>query len=286
MDAGCKKLVLFSPAKLNLFFRVLRLREDRFHEIASLFQAISLGDAIEIELADEDRLICNDPAIPVDSTNLVSKATELFRQKSGIRFFTSIKLDKRIPIQSGLGGGSSNAATVLWGLNRLFGNKFSNQELQSWAGEIGSDVSFFFSSGVAYCTGRGEKVENLDLALTKTFWLAKPKYGLSTPLVYKNCQPDNFQARDPMSTLQKYYQGYPEYFNDLEIPAFKLLPELESLKKNLLNLGFTEVMMTGSGTAFFCFSHEHLENPTLADIDFFPVSFILRRAENWYALSS
>lgn len=286
-----KKLQLFSPAKLNLFFRVLCKRQDGFHEIASLYQAISLGDSITISYAQEDLLTCSDPNVACNETNLVSKALHVFRVQTGRDFKVHIHIDKRIPMQAGLGGGSSNAATALWGLNALSENMVSDEVLANWAATFSSDAPFFFSEGTAYCRGRGEVIQNLKALPQRNLWIAKPKLGLSTPLVYQHCQPSTFEKRDPDLILEQllHNQRYPEsgttdpdpmFFNDLEIPAFSILPELAALKQQLQSLGFSHVTMTGSGTAFFCIGN--VNNPMLSGIDFFPVSFHSRSSRNWY----
>src|SRR5262249_13981075 len=107
-------LTLLSPAKINLFLRILGKRPDGYHELASLFQAIDLADTIHFSLSDADHLTCTDPAIPVDRSNLIWKSVNLFRRKTGLNFHLKIHLEKKIPHQAGLGGGSSNAATTLW----------------------------------------------------------------------------------------------------------------------------------------------------------------------------
>lgn len=257
---------LFSPAKLNLFFRVLKKREDGYHEIASLYQTVSLGDTLSLQYAEESALTCDDPSLSCDKSNLVWRALRLFEKKTGISTQVHLHLTKKIPIQSGLGGGSSNAATTLWGLNQLYGAPASEKELRFWSGEIGSDVAFFFSPGSAYCTGRGEIVHDLPPLKQTQLWIVKPQEGLSTPEVYQNWKPTYSQ------------EGL--YTNDLERAAFYLKPSLSSLKKKLLSLGFENVTMTGSGTAFFCMGE--VENPFLQDVDFFPVNFVWRKQENWY----
>lgn len=271
---------LFSPAKLNLFFRVVKKRGDGYHDIASIFQTISLGDYLNIELSEKDSLTCTDSAIPIDNTNLVLRALDLFRCKTGLDIHVSIHLDKKVPIQAGLGGGSSNAATLLWGVNELASRPATVQELMQWSSEIGSDCPFFFSQGTAYCTGRGENVSPLPSFPQSAVWLAKPSYGLSTPLVYQNCNLSLFPKRDPDDILVDFLEGKPDYFNDLEIPAFQLAPELGLIKQKLLALKFDKVSMTGSGTAFFCFGN--VASPQINGLQFYPASFINRDAKIWY----
>ncbi|MBF5058578.1 4-(cytidine 5'-diphospho)-2-C-methyl-D-erythritol kinase [Candidatus Neptunochlamydia vexilliferae] len=254
---------LFSPAKLNLFFRVLKKRTDGFHEIASLMQAISFGDTLHFEVSDKDTFTCTDPSLPTDETNFVPRARTLFREKTSFIQPIAIHLEKKVPIEGGLGGGSSNIATTLWALNQLSGLHIDEGTLSSWAGELSSDAPFFFSWGTANVTGRGEKVEPLKPLPPQSLYLAKPKGGLSTPLVYKHCCPNDSK------------EG-----NDLEAAAFALRPDLGDLKRELLALGFETVTMTGSGTTFFCTGA--VEQPTLPDVNFWKTSFLWRKEGNWY----
>ena len=136
-------LELFSPAKINLFLRIVSKRTDGYHNLSSVFQTLSQGDTLTIERHDRDLLTCTDPELPTDGANLVLKATELFREKTGLKHFFKIHLIKRIPTQAGLGGGSSNAATVLWGCDQLAQTKIALATLKHWGAEIGSDVPFF-----------------------------------------------------------------------------------------------------------------------------------------------
>jgi 4-diphosphocytidyl-2-C-methyl-D-erythritol kinase len=273
-------LVLFSPAKVNLFFRVLHKREDGYHAIASLYQALSLGDTLRISLANEDRLTCDAADIPCDERNLVSKALRVFRAKTGCAFSVHVHIEKKIPVQAGLGGGSSNAASALFAFNALTGAAVDEKTLSSWAAEFSSDASFFFSTGTAYCTGRGEQLEDLPSLEARTLWLAKPQEGLSTPLVYAHCSPSSYAQRDPRAFLQRALEGDLETFNDLESPAFSLMPSLSVLKKELFDLGFSQVTMTGSGTAFMCFGP--VAAPFLPGVRFFPVRFSQRVNRKWY----
>lgn len=242
-----------SPAKINLFFKVLAKRPDGYHEIASLFQAIDLCDRLFFSFSDVDKLTCTDPQIPLGSSNLVAKALTFFPNRPPI----SIHIEKKIPIQAGLGGGSSNAATTLWAVNEMLGKPFTEQELLTFAAQIGSDVPFFFSSGTAYCTGRGEILHPAPFVSLRGT-IAKPFYGLSTPLVYQHT---NLSELPPQTG---------KYFNDLEIPAFRLEPRLIALR-DALRKSFETVTMTGSGTAFFCLNGE----PTPIDgVQFFPFQTI------------
>ena len=165
------RLSVFSPSKINLFLRIMGRRPDGFHDLASLFHVIDLGDRMEMAPIEgkSDRLTCNIADIPTDDSNLVIKALNLYRSKTDIQQHFDIDLQKTVPHGAGLGGGSANAATTLWAANEICGNVAlrqhrnrvtplvlqvaSNQDLLDWSGEIGSDISVFFSEGAAYCTG-------------------------------------------------------------------------------------------------------------------------------------
>lgn len=156
--SSAQTLELFSPAKINIFLRVVRRREDGFHDLASLFHVIDLGDDMSFTLlppgSGSDQLTCNVPDVPTDASNLVIKALNLFRAKTGASERFSVDLFKCVPHGAGMGGGSGNAATTLWAANELCGRPASVAQLLEWSGDIGSDISVFFSSGAAYCTGR------------------------------------------------------------------------------------------------------------------------------------
>lgn len=274
-------LTLKSPAKVNLFLRVVGRRADGYHNLASLFQVISLFDVIHFVLNDFDSLTCTDPTIPTDASNLICKAVKLFRQKVGINFGLRVHLEKNIPHQAGLGGGSSNAATTLWALNELLGHPATIDDLLHWSAELGSDVPFFFSHGTAYCTGRGEIVRPLQPPPQKLFWVVKPDFGLSTPHVFQQLQFDKLLQRDPERSLAECLSGNLSLFNDLEEPAFALSPELELMKKELLGSGFSSVVMTGSGSAFMCFGEGKII-PSETTKRFFEVNFVNREVGSWY----
>lgn len=132
-DKDSDTLSLFSPCKINLFLRIIRKREDGFHDLASLFQAIGFGDTLEltkIDDADADEFTCNMPGVPTDSTNLVLRALQLMREKTGASQYFRANLVKQVPAQAGLGGGSANAATAMWGANQLMGNPATLEEVR------------------------------------------------------------------------------------------------------------------------------------------------------------
>jgi 4-diphosphocytidyl-2-C-methyl-D-erythritol kinase len=211
------------------------------------------------------------------SDNLIAKALHLFRNRFPFPFGVNIHLEKRIPMQAGLGGGSSNAATTLWALNELAGRPAHLNQLIEMGSSLGSDVSFFFSQGTAYCTGRGERIEPYSLPSPMEGWIAKPPFGLSTLLVYKETRPEELPPRDPRSSVGAAFAERPLYYNDLEPAALRLEPRLLTFRNQLERMGFDAVTMTGSGTAFFCRGTPARREPWLQ-----PFRSLQRPLNEWY----
>lgn len=268
------KLRLRSPAKVNLFLKCLRKRDDGFTDIISFFQAIDLFDIISIELSSKDRFTSSDLSLQNSKSNTVTQSLNLFRSKTQLDFYVHIHLKKNIPAMAGLGGGSGNAATVLWALNKLTNSNLSDTQLSQWGAEIGSDIPFFFSNGQALVRGRGEIIEPCDRKQKFSAWIAKPNFGLSTKDVYKAFE---FSADEPFSVPSS---DNLIFFNDLEIPAFKLAPNLQQIRNGLQKLGFSQVVMTGSGTAFFCIGD--VVSPQYPGILFYQVKDTYRSSSTWY----
>lgn len=297
-------LELFSPCKINLFLRIIRKREDGFHDLASLFQAIGFGDTLELSPLEEDgvesdEFTCNMPGVPVDSTNLVLRALELMREKTGKKMYFKTNLIKQVPAQAGLGGGSANAATAMWGANELMGRPASLDQMIEWSGALGSDITFFLSQGTAYCTGRGEILTPIDppLPTGTKICIVKPDIGLSTPSVFKALDYDELSKMDPDEVLLPAFtetEGVENvakeyYVNDLEPPAFRCVPRLGELKESLLKVaGFKHVMMSGSGTSIFCIGEPEdceaflKEFGEMDDVQVFFSEFIDREKGQWF----
>jgi len=261
-------LTLRAPSKINLFLRIMRKREDGYHELASLFQAVSLTDTLDFWVEDPDPSspICSmevsadsvgREGIPTDESNLVMRALQLFADKTGEKQRIHCRLHKAAPAQAGLGAGSSDAATAMHAANRIAGFPATQDQLIEWSAELGSDISFFFSRGTAYCTGRGEIIENLPPLPEMPCFLVKPADGLSTPAVFKQLglQPgEALEGPDPREVLEGFQASVSDgrFINDLEPPAFAVMPELKALREDLEQLGFDAVMMSGSGSTIFC----------------------------------
>ena len=179
---------LFAPAKINLSFKILRRRDDGFHEIETLMAPISLGDELTIEPDESGRGIAfttDDPTLPPGEDNLVVRAARSFFEAIKAEPRVRIRLRKIIPHGAGLGGGSSDAASTLLGLNDLNGQPLTPDGLTTLAAALGSDVPFFLAQGAARCSGRGEIVEPVQPLPPLSLLLLKPEFGVPTPWAYQ-----------------------------------------------------------------------------------------------------
>src|ERR1700739_780002 len=174
-----------TPAKINLTLEVLGQRPDGFHELATWMLPVGLYDSLEIEPDSLSSFLSNVPELKADPSNLVVRAAEVFNRAVSVDTAYAIRLEKRIPIGAGLGGGSSNAAATLRLLNGLHHVPFQTDELETLAANLGSDVAFFIRSRPAWCTGRGERIE--PRAFPDDLWIClfKPGFAISTVEAYR-----------------------------------------------------------------------------------------------------
>ena len=246
---------LKSFAKINLCLYVLRKREDGFHDIYTVMQAVDLHDRLSLYKMPRGIVVqTDDPKLPADKRNLAYKAAEIFLGETKIGSGVKIKIQKRIPLSSGLGGGSSNAAFTLIGLNRLFNLGLPRKKLVKMAKDIGSDVPFFLSSGQAVATGRGEKIR--EVSLPQTYWivLIKPPVTLSTPWVYENFKIDLTKKRKSIKIYKKresFFGSIVGWENELEKVAVKKYPQVKVLRRRLEENGAIKTSMSGSGPAVY-----------------------------------
>jgi 4-diphosphocytidyl-2-C-methyl-D-erythritol kinase len=241
---------VLAPAKINLSLKVRGKRNDGFHAIETLISPISLYDKIDIE--KQNRWIdfsCDDPTLSTGDDNLVVRAAKLFLEQAKIKSGVSIKLQKKIPHGAGLGGGSSDAAATLRGLNQLFETNLSPKELANLGSEIGSDVPFFLFESAAICKGRGEIVEPTKIKDKMSILLLKPAFGVASGWAYSRWQ--NAKEIPGISYAPQNFDGQ-NLVNDLERPVFEKFVFLAQLKRWLLKQ--PEVMaalMSGSGSTVF-----------------------------------
>jgi 4-diphosphocytidyl-2-C-methyl-D-erythritol kinase len=243
---------ILAPAKINLSLRILRRRRDGFHEIETFISPISLCDEIQIERRNRKQGIefcCDDASIPKGDDNLAVRAAGIFFKATKIKGGISIGLKKKIPHGAGLGGGSSDAASTLLGLNKLFDTKLPGEALAKMAGAIGSDVPFFIFRSAAICKGRGEWVNPVKFRKKLSILLLKPEFGVPTEWAYSRWR----HSREilAVSYTAQEFAGL-TFVNDLEPPVFQKFVFLAQLKMWLLKQPEVgAALMSGSGSTMF-----------------------------------
>lgn len=259
-------------AKINLFLDVVCKRADGYHNIETIFQTISLHDVMELELTPSEMdVTCDDPTVPTDRSNLALKAFLRLKEATGCKGGVRIKIKKNIPPGSGLGGGSSNAAAALVALNRMLGGGLSEEQLRGIARDLGADVPFFISGGLAAAWQIGDRLMTLPPIPESFIVIAVPdKLRVSTPQAYAmtgapNCLdpgPESFsECSDRLKAcVQALSSDRPAAENDdalsilhnaLERPVFSRYPAIAELKDLLLAAGAGAALMSGSGSAVF-----------------------------------
>ena len=234
---------------------------DGYHEIETLFERIDLADLIELKLSERDILLkTSGERAPSGRTNLAYRAAKLLKQTYRVRQGVNISIQKRIPVSSGLGGGSSNAATVLMGLNRLWKLRLSKATLLKLGARLGSDVPFFImDTPFALGRGRGEKLKKI-LPQGCKIWhvLVKPPFGISTKEAYEGLKAPSltFPKTDVRILFHSIQKGHSNPLsmlltNSLEVPLNKRVIKILELKKNLLKQGALAALMSGSGSTVF-----------------------------------
>jgi len=197
---GIEKFQKLAPAKVNLTLKVLGKREDGFHALESLMVPLDLADTSTFERADDYNLLCDTPGVPLDESNLVTKAVRIFQQRTGKPCGWKVTLEKKVPHGAGLGGGSSDAATALLALNELEDAGLGNDALAEMSATIGSDIPFFIYQQACLIEGRGERVTPVDIPELKgvKILLLKPRFGVDTPEAYQRwagAQPPQQRSR-------------------------------------------------------------------------------------------
>ena len=247
-------------AKINLHLRVLGKRADGYHDLDTVFQSISLHDTIEACLVDEPHTIlsCNDRGLPLNEANLVARAARALQERFAVKRGARIRLQKRIPMQAGLGGGSADAATTLLMLAKLWEVNCSRDELLTIGARLGADVPFFFYGGTARATGIGERVTPLDDLEQKFLLILKPNANISTADAYRALDeraltsPNSkfiLSTSDAKADSDKI--DLADLRNDFEVVVFDLEPEIRRAKNALLQAGANAVLLAGSGSAVF-----------------------------------
>lgn len=262
-------LVIDTPAKLNLHLDVLGRRPDGYHDLETVMVSVDLFDTLTITSAEDTvELTCTGDAtgqIPTDDRNLVMRAANLLKQASGYRRGAAIHLCKRIPIEAGMGGGSSDAAAALVGLNRVWNLGLGLRDLHVLAAQLGSDVNFFVEAApLAICRGRGEQVEPCVLRAPLWFVASKPRQGLSTTAVFKELALGEMGGRSSANLLSAAACGNVHGVgrslrNALEGPSRRLSGAVHQTLTGLAVQNLPGIAMTGSGSVCFglCQNRRH-----------------------------
>src|SRR5213592_1609756 len=249
-------------AKVNLLLRVLRRREAGFHEIETLIAPISLHDSLVIEPADRLEFYCDQPDLAGDD-NLVLCAAQVFFAETNREPKVRLTLRKKIPHGAGLGGGSSDAAAALRGLNRFFDVGLSRERLSILAAQLGSDISFFLNETAAICRGRGEIVTPAALPEPLSLLLLKPEFGVPSSWAYSRWQ----ATREVPGEIYRPQEfGDITFVNDLERPVFEKFVFLAQLKTwSLKQPEVGAALMSGSGSTIFAVLRSNVAGDLVAE---------------------
>jgi 4-diphosphocytidyl-2-C-methyl-D-erythritol kinase len=255
-------ITVLAPAKINLILRILDRRADGFHNLWSLMQTVGLEDEIVIRLSQQPAVIalkCDSRSLKADHTNLVYRAAAEVLQRSRRTIGLDIVLTKRIPMGAGLGGGSSDAAATIIGLNRLLKLGWSAADMAQIGQTLGSDVPFFFFAPSAVVAGRGERVAPVRITGSRWVVLVNPGFSVETRWAYQELSAKRTEAR-PLSDAHLALGGQRQLSweqileaaeNDFEGPVFKTHPNLREIKEQLLDQGAEGALLSGSGATVF-----------------------------------
>ena len=255
-------ITVFAPAKVNVILRILDRRPDGFHNLWSVMQAVALDDEVQIRLrADREdiQLRCDATDLAADQSNLVYRAAAAVLARAQQSVGLDIELRKRIPMGAGLGGGSSDAAATIIGLNCLLQLKWSPAQMAEVGQSLGSDVPFFLFSPAACVTGRGESVRPVVIEEARWVVLVNPGYGVDTKWAYQELAATRTSVR-PLSKAQQeldrqsrmgWVQLIAAAENDLEAPVFATHGKLREIKQSLQDHGAEIALLSGSGATLF-----------------------------------
>lgn len=262
-------VTVFAPAKINLVLRILERRPDGYHNLWSLMQIVKLEDELSISLSDKHSTItlrCDDPSLRTDPSNLVYRAAAAVLEHSGRVVGLDLVLAKRIPMGAGLGGGSSDAAATIIGLNQLLNLEWSLEKMVQVGQVLGSDVPFFFFAPSAVMEGRGEKATPVRIKGSRWIVLVNPGFPIETKWAYQQLSISRTGARtlsDVHVALGKQSELLWENAlqlveNDFEATVFKAYPVLHGIKQKLLAEGAEAALLSGSGATVFGVFHDEI----------------------------
>ncbi len=244
-------------AKINLSLEVVGRRPDGYHELRTVFQTVSLADTLHFSRLETSdiRLECDRPELATDERNLVVRAARALQAAAGVTRGAAIRLEKRIPMEAGLGGGSSDAGATLLALRRLWNATVPDETLLGIAASLGADVPFFLYGGTALGTGRGDIIEPLPDVEVPVLLLVNPKVAVPTAPVFRSL---NMPLTSPEPS--RIFIAFPPegdartvFVNDLEVPVFRDFPVVGRVRETLVEAGATVARMSGSGSTVFGF---------------------------------
>lgn len=247
-------------AKINLSLHVLSKLADGYHELETIFQTVSLHDTIKLSNLDSPGIVfsCDDRSLPLDAGNLVVRAAQTLQEQLAPNRGARIRLEKRIPSQAGLGGGSSDAAVTLLGLAQLWELKLKGRELNQLSSALGADVPFFFVGGTVRGAGTGDRLELLADVPEMVLLILKPNANISTVDAYKRFDERSLTSTNPKTILSSSEakevfdtSRFASFHNDFEAVALELEPEIARTKAALLKAGARDALLAGSGSAVF-----------------------------------
>ena len=249
-------LALRAPAKINLHLAVTGRRPDGYHLLNTLMAKLDLADELTISAGGSGlTLVVENSDLPTDEGNLVYRAAQAFLEVSGVGGGFGLRLIKHIPVAAGLGGGSSDAAATLLGLNELCGRPLAAEVLSALGLSLGADVPFFlYPHGAAWATGVGEILKPASLRGRLRLLLVNPGWPLSTEWVFKNYKLKLTTSRQNHIFSGLYESSFTKdgpWYNDLERVVLPVYPEVATIKERLISLGAEAAMMTGSGPTVF-----------------------------------
>lgn len=255
-----RSFTLPAYAKINWRLHVLGRRADGYHELRTIFQTVTLHDRLSFASSDDEglTLTCDEPAVPVDERNLVIRAANALREKYRLNKGATLHLEKRIPVEAGLGGGSSDAAVALMGLAALWQVKTNREELTELGARLGADVPFFFTGGTAIGTGLGTQVEPLVDVRAEHLLIIKPEAKVSTPEAYKALKRPALTKEEADIILSisrreaRIRDSLHEVLhNDFEQAIYALYPEIAEARQGLIKQGARGALLAGSGASVF-----------------------------------
>ena len=261
-------MTIEGKSKINLALNIEGTLPNGYHSIKTVFQQVSLSDEISMEFGKSGvSLTCSEAKIPSDERNIAYRAAVSFYDATGISDGVAIHIEKRIPSEAGLAGGSADAAAVLKGMNAHYGNPLSDERLMELGLALGADVPFCILGGTALAEGVGEILTPIESKIKEKVLIVKPKVGVSTPWAYKELDKKGFTPVDVQKVIASLKNGdflslcksMGNVFEQVVLPEFG---EVKAVKEKLLSIGATGAMMSGSGTAVFAFFEDDnaLEN--------------------------